>query len=828
MTDTPRGFMNQTRWILLCGLLIAGIVLKVTWEEQKSQWVAAMEQEVLENVLILGGKLEIIEKELLGILSLFNASEQVTREEFSTYVQPILRGNSYIHSLKWVPRITYREREAYESAQKQAGLGYFRIWEPGPGGALVEAGNRKEFFPVYYTEPFRGNEALLGYDLASHPVLREFLAEARATGRPLASRQVVFLPGIGDRRGIVVFAPFYRGDASRNPSLFGPADLKGFVVGFYKIKDMIDQMVTPYLVPGINLVIYDGSDLNPENKLYGEPIGKPRFEMQNVLNVSGRTWFLLWQGSDRFHNGPNRAYAFLAAGSTLGFAVFLAIIFRMTTSRTRQVEQQVQARTEELTRANEQLKQEIGARAQAEKALNIAKEEAETASRAKSTFLANMSHEIRTPMNAILGYAQILSRNLNLAAAQRANLENILKSGDHLMSIINDILDISKIEAGKMELRQSEFDLGELVRGISSIAQQRSEEKGLAWEVDVPAGAGRVYGDEIKIKQVLINLLSNAVKFTETGGITFRVSRSGARMKFEVVDTGRGIAREQQKRIFEPFHQEQAGPTHGGTGLGLAIAKNQIELMQGKLELDSEPGRGSRFAFTLDLPEAAGAARPSAQPLHPRLPSGVRLKALVVDDNAHNRDVLLQILQEAGFEVETAQHGEEALQRVRASRPDIIFMDLRMPVMNGTEALKAIRDEFPGAGIKIVAISASAFDHQQKSTLEAGFDSFIPKPFVIDRIYDCLSELLNLTWDEPPASKAAKALPISDIRLPGELLGRLRQAAEAASLTDLKAGFAELKAEGEHGQALLDHLRPHLETYDMNKILHLLKTLDHA
>lgn len=303
---------------------------------------------------------------------------------------------------------------------------------------------------------------------------------------------------------------------------------------------------------------------------------------------------------------------------------------------------------------------------------------------------------------------------------------------------------------------------------------------------------------------------------------------------FEVIDTGQGIARERQGSVFEPFHQEEEGIKKGGTGLGLAIVKKQIELMDGKLTLTSEPGKGSRFSFSLPLPpaiEEVALNRKTNFQLF-RLPEGAHVNALVVDDNEQNRDVLSEILKSAGIEVATAVDGKDALKQARKQTPDVVFMDLRMPVMDGFQALDAIKKAFDPLP-KLVAISASAFEYQRESTLMKGFDDFIPKPFQVENIFNCLTKLLGVEFlVEEVKSSSEKiidenVIKLPEIQLPGDLLNRLKSAADLSSLTDLKLCMQELESQGEDGQSLLKHLKPFSDKFDMTGILNLLGQVNH-
>ena len=837
---TLKKLSNQSKWVLICGLVIAVVSFFVTLDRQKHLWYDELEQEVLENTLILGGKLGVIERELQGVLSLFNASTFVTREEFETFVIPILKNNTYIQSLILAPKVSSRDRDFYTQRMAVDGFSNFHITEQSEDGVLIEAGEREEYFPVHYVEPLKRNDVLFGFDLSSVPSLNKVLQESRDTGRIMATNIIHYLKENKTHQGIFVFAPFYESQTIPVTLEDRREKLNGFVVGFYRVSDMMNQMVKPYQARGINLVIFDGEVTDPRNRIYGDLLPRPMREFNNVINFSNRIWFLVWQGTRDFHSGPKMGYAWWIAVSIQMFAVFIAIIFEMMVSRTRQVENEVRLRTEELTRTNAKLKLEIEARNKVEKELHTAKEEAELANRAKSSFLAHMSHEIRTPMNAILGYSQILKRNRHLDARQKSNLDNILKSGDHLLQIINDILDISKIEAGKMELRPASFHLNELIENISIMIQPRCREKNIRWLVEKPAADfSPVYGDEIKLKQSLINLLSNAVKFIDSGQITLRVTaEANHRFLFEVIDTGKGIPKERQNGIFEPFHQESEGIKKGGTGLGLSIVKKQVELMGGRLTLDSKPGAGSRFCFTLHLPPADEKKKAaSARNLKTRffhLPQGVHIKALVADDNEQNRDVLGDILESAGLQVLTAANGKETVEMARKHTPDIIFMDLCMPVMDGLQALEVIKRELGPGTIKIVAISASALAHQQENTLKEGFDDFIPKPFHVANIFDCLAKLLGVHFivaeEEPLSEKNQETGPLAltPVHLPEELLRRIREAANLSNLTDLKTCLAELRTHGEEGRILLERFRQLVGKYDMAGILSLLEKMNHA
>jgi len=527
-----------------------------------------------------------------------------------------------------------------------------------------------------------------------------------------------------------------------------------------------------------------------------------------------------------------------------------------------QLESDLERRNRELEQANAELEAKNEQLQEAKEAAEAAKEEAETANRAKSIFLANMSHEIRTPMNAVLGYAQILQRDTELLPRQRDAIDTIENSGNHLLALINDVLDISKIEAGRLELQETDFDLNALIDGISAMFQIRCEREGLTWRVE-GLGENRllVHGDEGKFRQVLINLLGNAVKFTESGGVTLRITHAqlDARLqsgkaghppteagrpvgwyRFEVRDTGVGITPEMQAKIFEPFQQSEEGGRKGGTGLGLTISKRYIELMGGELSLQSEVGVGSNFFFTLPLSPLRDDTtsdvldQTSRYSKVRRLAEGYTIKALIADDTKVNRDVLSRMLTDIGAEVIEAENGQQAVEMVRASQPDIVFMDIRMPVMDGLEAARRLFDEFDRRGAspyrpKIVAISASTLRHEEEEYFQAGFDDFISKPFRFERLCECLANMFSVEYeyaeavsDEP---EEASELDLTKIVLPEDLLSRLKEAAEIYSLTQINQCLDEMVQLDEHSRLLAEQLRVLGRNQDMEAILDILSKI---
>ncbi len=395
--------------------------------------------------------------------------------------------------------------------------------------------------------------------------------------------------------------------------------------------------------------------------------------------------------------------------------------------------------------------------------LKQAKDAADAANRAKSEFLANMSHELRTPLNVILGLSQLLTRDRTLAPQQQQYLETISSSGEHLLDLINEVLEMSRIEAGRLTVHDETFNLFQLLDGLKDMLQFRAAAKGLQFRLEYGSGLPQAITlDQGKLRQVLINLLGNAIKFTHQGYVALRVNvapgAGNCCLQFEVEDTGPGIAAEELKRLFQPFQQTQTGmKSVEGTGLGLAISQKYVQMMGGEIVAHSQVNQGSVFAFTISVKVAEEIPAVPIPVSHQGKVIGLAAgqpcyRILIVEDHPVNRLLLSNLLNRVGFQLEEAQNGQEAIDLWHRWKPHLIFMDMRMPILNGYETTRYIREQEkqplspPNSKTKILALTASAFEEQRRDTLAAGCDDFIRKPFKVQEIFDKVAYHLGVQY----------------------------------------------------------------------------------
>ena len=855
-TRTKHRFPGSVLAIVLSGLFLTAVLFWLVRQAELASFRARLASDVSLRTDTIINKIDGSLLIVSALRNYFAASEEVTREEFSTFTQPFLQEREEIKGLSWDPCIPRARRGLFEDQGRKGGGGGFFIYERDRKGDRLPAGNRDFLYPVWYIEPMGENRKAIGFDVGSSPLRAAALERARDTGKPAATERIILEQDGEPRNSVLVFNPLFAKGLPSATVAERRAALQGFTVAVLSMERLLSAVFDKTGQDDLSFDLLDLSAPKDRRLLYhwtardSGSVSRLGFLLPEApitfrkFSFCGRDWGVNLTPSQGYlaRNYPLAYWTLLPAGCLL--SGLLGLYFRTLYAKRQELEEQVLERTvklrsseKELRELNLHLEERVLDRTKqlegAMQALSLSMEQAQAANRAKSIFLANMSHEIRTPLNAVLGFSQIAMRDPSLSPENLHNLQIVNRSGEQLLTLINDVIDVAKIDGGRMPQENSVFDLQALLTGVLAQYIPKATARKLQL-IHEPGNASMRYvtGDQEKIRHILSNLIDNALKFTREGGVSLRsrtCSRDGQDwLEVEVEDSGQGIALGDMDRIFGAFEQLNAGQvSQGGTGLGLTLSREYARLMGGDLNVTSRLGHGSCFHLALPVQKAPDASL--SQALEParrnmRLkPGQPPCRVLVVDDRDTNREILVKMLAPLGCSTIEAVDGQAGFEAFLTQKPHLVLMDAVMPVMDGREATRRIRALPEGERVPIIAVSASVLEDQLKEVMAAGASDFLRKPLREEELYAKLAKHLPFEFEYAEdgegetsmASTAPAELAEELAQLPQDLCDQLVTAARGLDKASLLALMTPLAATA---PGVAQRLRTLAESYRFDQI----------